>query len=78
MEYFFYIWAGPPINYLDMLDKLQEQVCRTVGPSRAPPSLYINIFASNCHSQTTPSLEQMYPGPGNIFSNPYIYIYIYI
>ena len=75
MEYFCHIGGGPPIDYLDMLDKLQEQVCRTVGPSHAPPSLYINTFANNCHSQTNPFSEQMYPGLGNIFSNRYIYIY---
>ena len=28
-------WAGSPSCYLDMLDKLQKRVCRTVGPTLA-------------------------------------------
>ena len=35
MEYYFYVWAGAPSCYLDMLDKLQERVCRTVCPTLA-------------------------------------------
>ena len=31
MEY----WAGTPSRYLDMLDKLQKRICRTVGASLA-------------------------------------------
>ena len=34
-----YVWAGDPNCYLDMLDKPQKQVCRTVGSSRAASSL---------------------------------------
>ena len=33
MEYCFHVWVGPPSCYLDMLDKLQNWICRTVGPS---------------------------------------------
>ena len=29
------VWAGAPICYLKLLDKLQRQICRTVGPSLA-------------------------------------------
>ena len=29
------VWAGAPSSHLDMSDKLQKQVCRTVGPSVA-------------------------------------------
>ena len=32
MEYFFHIWAGAPVGYLELVDKLQKQICRTVGP----------------------------------------------
>ena len=33
MEYCFHVWASIPSCYLDLLDKLQKQICRTVGPS---------------------------------------------
>ena len=29
------IWAGTPSSYLELLDKLQNQMCMTVGPSLA-------------------------------------------
>ena len=32
MEYCFHIWADAPSCYLELLDKLQNQVCRTIGP----------------------------------------------
>ena len=35
MEYYYHIWAGAPSCYLDMLDKLQKQISRAVGPSLA-------------------------------------------
>ena len=35
MEYCFHVWAGAPSCYLELLDKLQKQICRTVGPSLA-------------------------------------------
>ena len=35
VEYCCHIWAGAPSCYLELLDKLQKQVCRTVGPSLA-------------------------------------------
>ena len=35
MEYFYHVWAGAPSCYLELLDKLQKQICRTVGPSLA-------------------------------------------
>ena len=34
-EYCCHVWAGTPNCYLDMLDRLQKQVCRTVCPSLA-------------------------------------------
>ena len=33
MEYSCHVWAGAPSCYLELLDKLQNLVCRTVGPS---------------------------------------------
>ena len=35
MEYCCHAWAGAPICYLELLDKLQKRICRTVGPSLA-------------------------------------------
>ena len=33
MEYFCHVWAGAPSCYLELLDKLQKQICRIIGPS---------------------------------------------
>ena len=33
MEYCCYVWAGAPSYYLELLDKLQKRICRTVGHS---------------------------------------------
>ena len=35
MEYCCHIWAGAPSCYLELLDKLQKWICRTVGPPLA-------------------------------------------
>ena len=35
MEYCCHVWAGAPSCYKQLLDKLQKQICRTVGPSLA-------------------------------------------
>ena len=35
MEYCCHVWAGAPSCYLELLDKIQKQICRTVGPSIA-------------------------------------------
>ena len=35
MEYCCYVWAGAPSSYLKLLDKIQKQICRSVGPSLA-------------------------------------------
>ena len=35
MEYWYHIRAGAPSCYLELLDKLQKWICRTVGPSLA-------------------------------------------
>ena len=35
MEYYCHFWAGAPKCYLELLDKLQKRICRTVGPSFA-------------------------------------------
>ena len=35
MEYCCHVWAAAPSCYLELLDKLQKRMCRTVGPSLA-------------------------------------------
>ena len=35
MEYCCHVWAGAPNCYLELLDKLQQRICRTGGPSLA-------------------------------------------
>ena len=35
MEYCGHVWAGSPSCYLELLDKVQKRICRTVGPSLA-------------------------------------------
>ena len=35
MEYCCHVWAGVLSSYLELLDKLQKQIHRTVGPSLA-------------------------------------------
>ena len=35
MKYCCHVWAGAPSCYLELLDKLQKQICGTVGPSLA-------------------------------------------
>ena len=35
MEYCCHVWADAPSCYLELLDKVQKRICRTVGPSFA-------------------------------------------
>ena len=46
MEYCCHVWAGAPSCYLELLDKLQKQICRTVGPSPAT-SLELLVHCRN-------------------------------
>ena len=53
MEYCCHVWAGAPSCYLELLDKLQKRICRTVGPS----------LAASCalaHRQNVVSLSHFY------------------
>ena len=64
MEYCCHFWAGAPSCYLELLDKLQKQICRTVGPSLpasleplahrpivASLSLYYRYYFGRCSSE---------------------------
>ena len=72
MEYCCRIWAGTPSCYLDLLDKLQKQICRIVGPSLAASleplthhrnvaslSLFYGYYFGRCSSE----LAELVPLP---------------
>ena len=72
MEYCCHVWAGAPSCYLDLLDKLQKRICRTVGPSLAASleplghrrnvailSLFYRYYFGRCSSE----LAQLVPLP---------------
>ena len=54
LEYCSHVWAGAPSCYLEMLDKLQKQICRTVVSSLA---VYLEPLA---HSRNVASLSIFY------------------
>ena len=72
MEYCCHVWAGAPSCYLELLDKLQKRICRTVGPSLAVSleplahcrnvaslSLFYRYYFGRCFSE----LAQLVPLP---------------
>ena len=72
MEYCCHVWAGTPSCYLGLLDKLQKQICRIVGPSLADSleslahrrnvaslSLFYRYYLGRCSSE----LAQLVPLP---------------
>ena len=72
MEYCCHVWAGAPSCYLELLDKLQNRICRTVGPSLAASleplahrrniaslSLFYRYYFGRCSSE----LAQLVPLP---------------
>ena len=56
MEYCCHFWAGAPSCYLELLDKLQKQICRTVGPSLAASPQPLD----NCRNVASLSLFYRY------------------
>ena len=65
-----HVWAGAPSCYLELLDKLQKGICRTVGPSLAASlkplahhqnvaslSLFYRYYLGRCSSE----LAQLVP-----------------
>ena len=54
MVYCCHVWAGAPSCYLDLLDKLQKWICRTVGPSLAAS------FEPLAHRRNVTSLSFFY------------------
>ena len=72
MEYCCHDWDGAPSSYLELLDKLQKRICRTVGPSLAASleplahrqnvarlSLLYSYYYGRCSSE----LAQLVPLP---------------
>ena len=72
MEYCCHVWAGAPSCYLELLDKLQKQLWRTVGTSLAASleplahrrnvaslSLFCRYYLGRCSSE----LAQLVPPP---------------
>ena len=72
MEYCCHVWAGAPSCFLELLDKLQKRICRTVGPSLAASleplahrrnvaslSLFYRYYFGRCSSE----LAELVPLP---------------
>ena len=64
IKYCCHVWAGAPSYYLELLDKLQKRICRTVCPSLAASlellahhrnaislSLFCGYFFGRCSSE---------------------------
>ena len=54
MEYCCHVWAGAPSCYLELLDRLQKRICRSVDPSLA------SSFEPLAHRQNVTSLNLFY------------------
>ena len=72
MEYCCHVWAGAPSCYLELLNKLQKQIFRIVGPSLAAflePLAHcrnvasINLFYRCYFSRCSSKLAQLVPLP---------------
>ena len=72
MEYCCHVWAGAPNCYLELLDKLQKQICRTVGPSLAAflePLAHhrnlaiLSLFYRYCFHRCSSEVAQLVPLP---------------
>ena len=55
MEYCCHVWAGAPSCCLELLDKLQKRICKTVGP------LLAASLEPVAHRQNVVSLGLFYP-----------------
>ena len=70
MEYCCHVWAGAPSCYLELLDKLQKQICRTASPSLAAslePMAHcrnvasLSLFYRYCFGRRSSELAQLVP-----------------
>ena len=83
MEYCCHVWAGSPSCYLELLDKLQKRICRTVGPLLAASlepltqrrnvaslSLFYRYYFGRWSSELTQLVPLLYsPGRSAHFSD---------
>ena len=83
MEYCSRVWVGAPSCYLELLDKLQKRVCRTVGPSLAASlehlahrrnvaslSLFYRYYFGRCSSEQAQLIPLPYSkGRSNRYSD---------
>ena len=72
MEYFCHVWAGAPSCYLELLGKLQKQICRTVGSLLAaslepldhrPNVASVSLFCRYYFGRYSSELPQLVPLP---------------
>ena len=72
MEYRCHVWTGVPSCYLELLDKLQKRICRTVNPSLTasvePLALHGNVaslslFYRHYFGRCSSELAQLVPLP---------------
>ena len=72
MEYCCHVWAGSRSCYLELLDKLQKLICRTVGPSLAAslePLAHcwnvasLSLFYMYCYGRCSSELAELVPLP---------------
>ena len=72
IEYCCHVWIGAPSRYLELLDKLQKQICRTVDPSLAAslePLAHqgnvasLSVFYRYCFGRCSSELAQLVPLP---------------
>ena len=64
MKYCCHVWAGAPSCYLELLDKLQKQICRTVLLSLLKPWLIIEMsFLRYYFGRCSSELAQLVPLP---------------
>ena len=72
IEYCFHVWAGAPSCYMELLDKIQKRICRTVGFSLVPSLeplghrrivANLSLFYRYCFSRCSSELAQLVPLP---------------
>ena len=54
IKYYCHVWAGAPSYYLELLDNLQKQICRALGP------LFVVSLEPLAHHQNVASLSLFY------------------
>ena len=68
IEYCHHVWAGAPSSFLELLNKLQKRICRTVGPSPAASLeplahcrnvVILSLFYRYCFGRCSSELTQL-------------------